>query len=474
MRPDVDAVVVGSGPNGLFAAVVLAEAGWRVLVLEAAARPGGGLRTEEVTLPGFRHDICSTAHPLAMASPAFRAVDLARNGLTFAQPVLPVAHPLAPGRSAVLRRDVTATAVGLGADGTRWSRVMGALAGGADRILAGVLDPTHLPPREPLWTAAFGVAGAWPATWVDRLGLREEPARALLAGSAAHSMLDLSSMLTTGVGALLLALGHAHGWPFAVGGSQSIADALVARLTSLGGELRCRHRVGSMADLPAARAVLLDVTPRQVLAITGDRFTGRYRRRLERWRYGAGSFKVDWALDGPVPWADPQLAEAGIVHIGGPSAEVIAAERAVARGAIPDRPFVLFAQATVADPSRAPSGRHTGWGYCHVPHGSTVDMTAAIEAQVERFAPGFRDRIIARHVMGPAALEAHNANEVGGDIGGGAADWRQLAARPVLSTSPWTTPDPRIFLCSAATLPGGGVHGMCGWNAARTALHRLG
>jgi phytoene dehydrogenase-like protein len=287
-------------------------------------------------------------------------------------------------------------------------------------------------------------------------------------------VLDLSAPLTTGVGMLLLALGHAHGWPFAVGGSQSIADALVARLESLGGEVRCNHRVQSMADVPAARAVLFDLTPRHVLAIAGDRFPAPYRRRLERWRYGSGSFKVDWALDGPVPWSDPALAGAGVLHLGGPAAEVIDAERAVARGRIPRRPFVLFAQATVADPARAPRGRHTGWGYCHVPHGSDVDMTAAIEEQVERFAPGFRERILARHSMGPAALEAHNANEIGGDIGGGTADWRQLAARPVLSVSPWATPDPQLFLCSSSTLPGAGVHGMCGWNAARTVLTRLG
>jgi phytoene dehydrogenase-like protein len=474
MGPDLDAVVVGSGPNGLFAAVALAEAGWRVAVLEAADSPGGGLRTEEVTLPGFRHDICSTAHPMAMASPAFRSVGLGQEGLAFAHAPVPLGHPLAPGRSAVLHRDVAATAAGLGRDGERWSRVLGALAGHADRMVAGVLDPTHLPPREPVATLAFGASGVWPATWVDRFALRDEGARALLAGAAAHSMLDLSAALTTGVGALLLALGHAHGWPFAVGGSQAVADALVARLASLGGEVRCGHRVSSLADVPSCRALLLDVTPRQALAITGDRFTGAYRRRLERWRYGAGSFKVDWALDGPVPWADPQLASAGIVHVGGPSEEVVAAERVVARGGVPARPFVLFAQATVADPTRAPDGRHTGWGYCHVPAGCTVDMTAAIEAQVERFAPGFRDRIIGRHSMGPAALEAHNANEIGGDIGGGASDWRQLAARPVPSTTPWATPDPRIFLCSASTAPGAGVHGMCGWNAARTVLRRLG
>lgn len=474
MAHEFEAVVVGSGPNGLFAAVSLAQAGWRVLVLEAASQPGGGLRTEEVTLPGFRHDICSTAHPLATSSPAFAEVDLADEGLAFAHSEIPLAHPLAPGRSALLHRDVARTASHLGVDGTRWQRLMGPMTANADRMVAGVLDPTALPPTEPLWTAAFGAAGLWPSTWVDRVVLRDERSRALLAGSAAHSVLDLSAPLTTGVGMLLLALGHAHGWPFAVGGSQSIADALIARLESLGGQVLCNHRVRSMADVPSARAVLFDLTPRQVLAIAGDRFPTRYRRRLGRWRYGSGSFKVDWALDGPVPWSDPALAGAGILHIGGPAAEVIDAERAVAQGRVARRPFVLFAQATVADPTRAPAGKHTGWGYCHVPHGCDIDMTAAIEEQVERFAPGFRDRILARHSLGPAALEAHNANEIGGDIAGGTADWRQLAARPTLSLSPWATPDPQLFLCSASTLPGGGVHGMCGWNAARTVLARLG
>jgi phytoene dehydrogenase-like protein len=325
-----------------------------------------------------------------------------------------------------------------------------------------------------LWTAAIAAAGVWPSTWVDRLALREEPARALLAGIAAHAVLDLRQPMTTTVGLLLGALGHAVGWPVAVGGSQSIADALVARLESHGGEVRCGHRVRSMADLPSARAVLFDLTPRQVLSITGDRLTGRYRRRLQRWRYGSGSFKVDWALDGPVPWADPRLAQVGTLHLGGSSREVAASEREVARGRLPQRPMVLFVAATVADPSRAPAGKHTAWGYCHVPHGCPVDVTDLIEAQVERFAPGFRDRIIGRHVMGPAALEAHNGNEVGGDIGGGAADWRQLLARPVLSRTPWATPDPALFLCSSSTVPGGGVHGMCGWHAAHAVLRRMG
>jgi phytoene dehydrogenase-like protein len=464
-----DAVVVGSGPNGLTGAVTLAEAGWRVLVVEAEPTAGGGLRTEELTLPGFRHDVCATVLPLALASPALRALPLADEGLRWAHPPVPLAHPLDGEPAALLRRDVAETDAGLDA-GSGWSRLVAPLADDADRLAAGVLAPFELPPAAPVTMARFGVRGVWPATTLGRVALRGRRARALLGGLAAHSMLDLHQPITGGYGLILAALAHRVGWPVAVGGSQSLADALVARLARLGGELVTGTPVRSLGELPAARAVLLDLTPRQVLAVAGDRLPPGYRRALARYRYGPGAFKVDWALDGPVPWRDPAVAGAATVHLGGTLAEVASAERAVARGGHPSRPYVLFVQACVADPSRAPAGRHTAWAYCHVPLGSAVDMTDAIEAQVERFAPGFRDRVLARHTMGPAAMEAHNANKVGGDIGGGTADLRQLVARPVLSTTPWATPLPGVYLCSAATLPGAGVHGMAGAHAARLAL----
>lgn len=470
---EVDAVVVGSGPNGLVAAVMLAEAGWKVVVLEAADTPGGGTRTEELTLPGFRHDVCSAVHPMALASPAFQELRLERDGLELAQPPIPLAHPLAPGYSAYLRRDVAQTAAGLGRDRRYWETVVGGLAARWERMVAGVLDPTALPPKAPLVTLGFGVAGVWPATLVTRV-LRDQPAKALLAGLAGHTFLDLGEPMTTGMGMLLGVLGHAVGWPVAVGGSQSIADALVRRLASLGGEVITGHRVTTVDALPTARAVVLDLTPRQVLAVAGHRLPATYTNRLARWTYGPGVFKVDWALDGPVPWTDAELAGAGTVHLAGPAAKVIAAERTVARGGLPDEPFVLFSQPCVADPSRAPAGKHTAWAYCHVPNGSDADITAAIEAQVEKFAPGFRDRVLARHVMGTAAMEAHNPNNVGGSVDGGSSTWRQLAARPSLRRTPWATPDPSLFLCSSSTLPGGGVHGMGGCQAARTVLARLG
>jgi phytoene dehydrogenase-like protein len=478
----LDAVVVGSGPNGLVASVTLAEAGWRVLLVEAESRPGGGLRTEELTLPGFRHDVCATVLALAAASPALRG-HAGAGGVTWAHPAVPLAHPLDDAPAALLHRDLATTAAGLaataggparaaGPDPSGWGRLLRPLVAAGPRLVESVLAPFDLPPAAPLALALFGAAGALPATALARTALRGGQARALLAGLASHSMLDLGRPATAGVGVLLGVLAHQVGWPVAAGGSSALVEALVARLRALGGEIHLDHQVRGLDDLPPARAVLLDLTPRQVLRVAGDRLPGSYRAGLARYRYGPGVFKVDWALDGPVPWRDETVARAGTVHLGGTLAEVAASEREVARGRHSRRPFVLFVQATVADPSRAPAGRHTGWAYCHVPLGSTVDQTSAIEEQVERFAPGFRDRILARHVMGPAALEAHNANEIGGDIAGGTADLRQLLARPVLSRHPWATPVPGLYLCSSSTPPGPGAHGMSGLHAARLALRR--
>jgi len=472
---EVDAVVVGAGPNGLVGAVRLAEAGLRVLVLEAADRPGGALRSDELTLPGFRHDVGAAVLPLALGSPAFRALDLSAEGLAFSHPEIPLAHAIAPGRSVVLRRSVAETAAALGRDARRWQNVMGARWEG---LAESALDPTALPPRSLRGLMRLGAHGSWPATWAMRGAFREEPARALFAGLAAHAALPLGAALTSAFGILLGSLAHGVGWPVATGGSQAVADALVRRLESLGGELRTGHRVRSLAELPSARAVLLDVGPRQLRAIAGDRLPGRYRRRLTRWRDGPGVFKLDWALDGPIPWRDEALARAGTVHLGGTAAATAASERAVARGTMSLEPFVLLVQPTVADASRAPAGRHTAWAYCHVPNGWPHDETERIESRVEAFAPGFRDRVLARHAMRPAALEAWDANLVGGDIAGGAMDWRQLASRPRLSRTPWEIPSvgpgPGLYLCSASTLPGGGVHGMGGWHAAQAALRRLG
>ena len=472
-RPGFDAVVVGAGPNGLAAAIELARAGRSVRIYEAAETVGGGSRSAELTLPGFVHDVCSTAHPLGIASPFFRSLDLARHGLEWVHAEAPLAHALAPGRSVLLERDLGALEESLGRDTAAWRRLFGPLVREWERLVPPLLGPVVRPPLHPVLMARFGLPALLPATTLGRLAFRDPAARALFAGMAAHSMVPLGRPLTASFGLVLGLLAHAVGWPLARGGSGRVAAALEAEARSLGVDIVTGVTVRTLDQLASARAVLLDLTPRQVVAIAGDRLPAGYRRRLERFRYGPGVFKIDWALDGPIPWRDPRTLRAATVHLGGTVREVAAAEAAVAGGRPAQRPFVLLVQPTIADPTRAPEGRHVAWAYCHVPHGSTVNMTGAIEDQVERFAPGFRDRILGRSVRNAPALEAYDANYVGGDINGGIQDVRQLLFRPVVRWNPYTTPDRALYLCSSSTPPGGGVHGMSGMHAAREALRRI-
>ncbi|MGE5135484.1 MAG: phytoene desaturase family protein [Gemmatimonadota bacterium] len=469
MAGDPDAVVVGSGPNGLAAAVTLAAAGLRVLVLEGAATAGGGCRTEELTLPGFRHDICSAAHPLAAVSPFFRRFRLAARGVTFAHPPVVLAHPLDGGRAAIVTRPVLDTAERFGADAGQYRRLMLPLAAGGDALAGAVLSSLRRPPRYSRALAAFARDGLLPASALARR-LRTEEARALLAGVAAHAIRPLTAPPTAGVGLMLLALAHTAGWPVAAGGSGRITDAMTAAITACGGRVETGQWVRSLAELPAARAVLLDVSPRSLLALAGDRLPVRYRAALARYRYGPGVCKVDYALAGPVPWANEGARQAGTVHLGGPFGQIAAAEAQVARGQHPDSPYVLAVQPSVADPGRAPAGQHVLWAYCHVPNGSGMDMTARIDAQIERFAPGFRDLVLARSTRTAAGQEAHNPNYVGGDIAAGAQTVWQSVARPVPRWNPYRTPLRGVYLCSAATPPFPGVHGRCGELAALTAL----
>lgn len=475
-RAAPDAVVVGAGPNGLVAALTLARAGWSVEVLEAARTAGGGTRTGELTLPGFRHDVCSAIHPLAIASPALRDLGLEHHGVEWIHPDAPLAHVLRPDRSVLLERSVGATAGGLGPDADAWERLLGPPVRAGLPLVDTLLAPRSLPrsllrsPAALPATVGFGLTGLRSAAAIGRSRFRGEEAPALLAGLAAHSILPLDAPVTGAFGLLLGQLAHLVGWPMARGGSQAVADALVALLTEAGGTVTCDRRVASLDDLPPCRAVLLDVTPRQLLAMAGHRIPPARRRALQRFRHGPGVCKVDWALAGPVPWLDPATARAGTVHLGGTLEEVRAAEDAVHRGRHAERPFVLLAQQSRFDPSRAPAGHHTLWAYCHVPHGSGVDVSADIESVIEAAAPGFRDLVLDRHVMTAVDVERHDANYVGGDINGGTADLRQFLFRPTPSLHPWSTPAEGVWLCSSSTPPGGGVHGMCGAGAARAVL----
>jgi phytoene dehydrogenase-like protein len=464
-----DAIVVGSGPNGLAAAIALAQHGLDVLVVEGADTPGGGVRSAELTLPGFTHDVCSSVYPMVLATPFLRSLPL---DVEWIHPPTLVAHPFDDGTAAALVKSVDETANGLGEDASAYRKLIGPLVARSDELMADLVGPPRLP-RHPLLAARFG----WPALKSGR-GLAEsyfrtDKARALWAGLAAHAVLPLEWRPGAAIAFMLAIAGHAHGWPVVRGGAQKLTDALIAHFRSLGGTVWTGCWIKTIDELPPAKAILLDVSPRQAIALAGHRWPKRYVQGLARYRHGPGVFKIDWALAGPIPWTASECRTAGTVHLGEKLEDVSESERAAFDGRTVDRPFVLLVQPSLFDHSRAPAGQHTAWGYCHVPNGCTEDLTERIERQVERFAPGFRDLILARHVMSPAAMERYNPNYIGGDISGGVADLAQLFARPVARWSPYTTPERYLYLCSSSTPPGGGVHGLCGYFAAQAALKRV-
>jgi len=467
-----DAIIIGSGPNGLAAAIRLAQAGKRVLVYEANETIGGGSRSAELTLPGFIHDTCSAIHPLGIGSPFFKTLPLEQYGLQWIHPSAPLAHVWDDGTAVLLERDVKQTARGLGRDGAMWSRIFSPLASRWSSLAPMILGPLLRFPRNPFLLGYFGVWALWSAKFFARTVFREEKTRGLFAGLAAHSTLALEEPLTASFAMVLGLTAQAVGWPLPRGGSQNIADALACHLQSLGGEIITNTRVENLNALPDANAYLFDVTPKQLLAIAGDKLRGSYKTQLQNFRYGPGVFKLDYALDAPVPWQAKEALRAATVHIGPTLDEIAASERATQIGRVSEAPYVLVVQTSLFDETRAPHGKHTLWAYCHVPNGSTLDMTERIENQIERFAPGFKQRILARSVMTPAQIQARNANYIGGDINGGVQDFFQLFGRPVWRANPYTTPDKSIYICSSSTPPGGGVHGMCGYHAANAALKR--
>jgi phytoene dehydrogenase-like protein len=469
---EYDTVVVGAGPNGLSAAIELARNGCSVLVIEANETIGGGARSAELTLPGFVHDVCSTALPLVLGSPFLSQLPLDQYGLEWVKPDLPLVHPLDDGSAAEMHTSLEQTAKRLGVDSDNYRALFGPLVEHADEIAPDLLAPLQIP-RHPVKLARFGLRAIQPATFLARRTFKTEHARALFIGIAAHAFMNLNRPLTSAIGMVLGTYGHRHNWPFVKGGSQKLIDAMAAYLKSLGGEIQTGWRVRSIDELPATRATLLNVTPKQVLELAGDRMSPMYRRTLKRYRYNPGVFKVDWALSDSIPWTAEAARRAGTVHLGGTMREIAISENLTNRGLHPEKPFILLAQQSLFDSTRAPDGKHTGWAYCHVPNGSTVDMTERIEQQVERFAPGFRETILARSTRFTYDLEAENPNCIGGEINGGVQDIWQHFFRPAPRWSPYRTPADGIYICSASTPPGGGVHGMSGYHAARAALADL-
>lgn len=469
----IDVAITGSGPNALAAAIALARAGLHVEVFEARATIGGAARTEELTLPGFRHDVCSAIHPMSLISPFIKTLPLAEYGLQWVEPPFALAHPLDNGSAAVLEPSLDATAARLGPDGIPYHALFTSLTRHHEALFDEILRPIRLLPRHPLLLARFALDGLRPARALAKTMFSTEEARALFGGCAAHSFLPLDEWGSASFAIVLAVAAHAAHWPCARGGSQAIVDAMASYLRTLGGAITTSHRVSSLSDLPEARAYLFDVTPRQLVAIAGDELPRSFARTMRRFQYGPGVFKIDWALSQPIPWTNRDCAKAATVHVGGGIDDFAPHEAAVWRGAVTERPMVLVAQQSLFDDTRAPAGKHTGWAYCHVPNGSTLDMTQVIERQIERFAPGFRDCILARHTRNCVEYEQYNANIIGGDIGGGANRMQQVFARPRLAVDPYATPNPRIFIGSSSTPPGGGVHGMCGYWAAQSVLRRL-
>ncbi|HEY2349068.1 MAG TPA: NAD(P)/FAD-dependent oxidoreductase [Puia sp.] len=466
---DFDAVVVGSGPNGLSAAITLQKSGLKILLIEADSTLGGNMRSAELTLPGFTHDIGAAIHPMAASSPFFSSLPLNEFGLEYIFPKYAVAHPFDDGSASWLECSLQKTASALGNDGESYTKLFSRLLSEWHLIESDVLGPLRIP-RHPLAMANFGMSALLPANTLCRKYFKDEKAKGLFAGTAAHGFLPFSKIASSAAGLVLMIQGHLKGWPIIKGGSQKLADALAAYFVSIGGQIQTGFRIEKLNDLPSARAFVLDLSPKQILRIAGNEFSSSYRSQLEEYRYGMGVYKIDWALDAPIPFRAAPCGQAGTIHLGNSYKEIALSEQITSKGEHPEKPFVLLAQQSIFDPTRAPTGKHTAWAYCHVPNGSVRDMRATIEKQVERFAPGFRERILAVHTMDTNAMEEYNPNNVGGSINGGEQDIRQLFTRPALRLSPYRTPAKSIYLCSASTPPGGGVHGMCGYQSAKCVL----